>query len=154
MYRSRTKYADRNFTLIFPSWPDLPSGFSFAFSLSVGLAAFAALMPQLIWLYKYFELDTRGEKYFEMEEVILQYDEKHPVGRLKQMVLAVLAEAVRRRRRWRRSCHALSTKHIGVRSGSGVAPAPAPPAPSPSPVSTSSAKQRAHHQRAPWRRET
>jgi hypothetical protein len=71
----------QDFTLIFPSsfsWPDLPSGFSFAFSLSVGLAAFAALMPQLIWLYKYFELDTRGEKYFEMEEVIIQYDKKHP----------------------------------------------------------------------------
>jgi hypothetical protein len=68
----------QDFTLIFPSWPDLPSGFSFAFSLSVGLAAFAVLMPQLIWLYKYFELDTRGEKYFEMEEVIIQYDKKHP----------------------------------------------------------------------------
>jgi hypothetical protein len=66
-----------DFTHILPSsfsWPELPGGFSLAFNISVALAAFAAVMPQLVMLYKHFNLDSWGEKYFELEEV--EYDEK------------------------------------------------------------------------------
>jgi hypothetical protein len=70
-----------DFSMILPSsfsWPDLPGGFGLAFEMSVILAVVAAALPQMLFLYKHFGLETWGKEFFEFEEVILKFDEKNP----------------------------------------------------------------------------
>jgi hypothetical protein len=38
----------------------------------------AAALPQMLFLYKHFGLETWGKEFFEFEEVILKFDEKNP----------------------------------------------------------------------------